>query len=79
MQAADEPTTNDTGPLACVELSVRLSPSTAVATACSTSDAKVELSSADADAIDVMAGEQALVVPLVHVRGDDRMLHVRVK
>ena len=80
MQAADEPTTNDTGPLACVELSVRLSPSTAVATACSsTSDAKVELSSADADAIDVMAGEQALVVPLVHVRGDDGMLHMRVK
>lgn len=77
---------NDTGPLACVELSVRLSPSTgaaaataaaSAAAATSTSDSKVELSPADADAIDVMAGEQALVVPLV--RGDDGRLHVHVK
>ena len=70
---------NDTGPLAFAELSLRISPSTGAATAsagtAATSDAKVELSSADADVIDVVAGEQALVVPLV--RGDDGVLHVK--
>jgi len=43
----------------------------------STTNCEVQLSPADASAMDVMAGEQVLVLPLI--RGGDGILHVRVK